>query len=188
MKKLLLIATLIMFAGPVLAEELCEGFPDPLGGWRDRWLAQNSTMTNYYICSGSSTDEDYRGNNPCGLWICDENNDNMYSDIIFDPGFGATVTHFELGIMAFVPGTITMYDLDDNIIYQQSLVVDGDFPPCPTNVYGADTPNGLGRFTITPDGTSQIEGNTSVDDVCATIGGPTPTAKHTWGQIKAVYR
>ncbi len=185
MKKLLLLAALVLFAGNAAAQVLCEDFPDPLGDWRDRWLAQNSDMRNYYVCSGGS-DENNRGNNPCGIWICDGDNNFQSADVEFDAGFGATVTNFEIGIMAFVAADFTMYDSNNNISYSSSVTVDGTFPPCPTNFYGGPT-DGLSRFSISPTGGSQIEGNTSVDDVCATTGGVNPTEETSWGQIKSMY-
>jgi hypothetical protein len=182
MKKLLLLAFFLVIAGNALADVLCEGFPDPLGGWRDRWLAQNSTMTNVYVCGGNP-DENNRGNNPCGLWICDQDQDFSTANIIFNPTFGATVSHFALEIVSFVGGSITFYDLNDNQIYQTTVINNGTFPPCPGPVYETDTPGGLGRFLIGPSG---VEGNTSVDNVCSTVG-PVPIRETTWGQIKHTY-
>jgi len=186
MKKALLFVFLLALASNVLADVLCEAFDDPLGGWRTRWLALNSDMRNYYVCYGGSNEDD-RGNNPCGLWICDGDGNAMQADVEFLPTFGATVTHFELGIMPFVPADFAMYAPGGGLIYSTSLVVDGTFPPCPTRVYGANTPIGLASFSIIPMGGSQIEGNTSVDNVCATTG-VVPAEESTWGSIKSMYR
>jgi hypothetical protein len=187
MKRVVLVGFLSLVASSAGAEVLCEGFPDPLGGWRDRWFAQNSDARNYYVCSGGS-DEDFRGNNPCGLWICDGDSNVLQADVEFNPVFGTNVTHFAIGIMPFVPADLIVRDTGGNIIYQTPLVVDGTFPPCPTRTYECDTPTGLGSFHIVPTGGSQIEGNTSIDDVCVTTGEPVSVEASTWGGIKSLYR
>lgn len=183
MKKLVFLAVLALLASNALADVVCEGFPDPLGGWRTRWLAQNSSMTNYYVCTGNP-DENNRGNNPCGLWICDTDQDFNTADITINPSQGVLVTHFGLQIVSFVGGTITFYDLSHNVIYTTAVIANGTFPPCPGPVYETDTPNGLGEFIIGPSG---VEGNTSVDEVCATIGPVVPVQETSWGAIKSVY-
>jgi hypothetical protein len=184
MKKLLVMAALLLIAGNVLADVLTETFDDPLGGWRDRWLAQNSNMTNYYVCSGG-TDQNYRGNNPCGIWICDEVGGNN-SVITFDPTFGATVTNFAIGIQAFVDAVYSVYDPSGNLVYSSNLTTNYNSPyGCYCTMFACDTPNGIGRFEITSG--SQVEGNMAVDDVTATTG-YIPAETGTWGAIKSLYR
>jgi hypothetical protein len=183
MKKLFVMAALLLLAGNVLAEVLTETFDDPLGGWRDRWLAQNTNMENYYVCTGG-TDENYRGNNPCGLWICDGTADGS-SIINFEPAFGATVTRFEIGIQAFSNCTYTVYDPDGGIVYSAVPAINYNTPyGCYCTQYACDTPNGIGRFEITG---GAVEGNTAVDDVSATTG-IVPADNGTWGAIKSLYR
>jgi hypothetical protein len=167
---------------------MCETFPDPLGDWRTRWLAQNSNMTNYYVCTGNP-DENNRGNNPCGLWICDTDQDFQTADIVFNPSFGSTVTQFSMGIMVFVPAIFTLFDVDGVPVYSTNLDPNGTFPPCSEDfLLLVNTPGGLGEFTIAPNGGGQIEGNTSVFDICVgTTEGPVPVEQTTWGRIKARY-
>jgi len=180
----LVAAALLLLAGNVLADVLTEAFDDPLGGWRDRWLAQNTNMQNYYICTGG-TDEDYRGNNPCGLWICD-GAVGGHCIINFDPTFGASVTRFEMGIQAFTTCTYTVYDVNGNFVYSVDPPTDYSSPyGCYCTQYACDTPNGIGRFEITS--SSQVEGNTAIDNVIATTG-IVPAEDGTWGSIKALYR
>ncbi len=184
MKKLVIVAFLMLIAANAMAEVLVEEFPDPLGGWRDRWLAQNSTMTNYYVCSGNP-DENYRGNNECALWICDTDGDFSTADIVFNDAFGATVTHFGFGLVPFVDENLTVYNVAGQVIFTLAIPANGYFPPCsPVNVE-FDTPGGLGRFVLGP---SAVEGNTSIDNVTATVGGgPVPVETVTWGHIKSLY-
>ncbi|MGH2571572.1 MAG: hypothetical protein ACRDGR_10120 [bacterium] len=187
MKQLLLAGLLSLVASNAGAEVLCEEFPDPLEGWRDRWFAQNSDARNYYVCYSGGGEND-RGNNPCALWICDGDLSPLNADVEFNLVFGATVTHFSIGIMPFVPCNLTVRDLGGNIVYQTPVVVDGTFPPCPTRTYECNTPTGLGSFHIEATSGSQVEGNTSIDNVCVTTGEPVSVEESTWGGIKALYR
>lgn len=184
MRKLFVMAALLLLAGSVLADVLTETFDDPLGGWRDRWLAQNTNMQNYYVCSGG-TDENYRGNNPCGIWICDGVVGGNCV-INFDAAFGATVTNFQVGLQAFVDAVYSVYDLDGNLVYSTNLTTNYQSPyGCYCTTFACDTPNGIGRFEITS--SSQVEGNMAIDDVIATTG-IVPAESETWGAIKALYR
>ena len=184
----LLMAGFAVLAGGARADVLCESFDDPLGGWRDRWLAQNSNMTNYYICSGSTTDENYRGDNPCGLWICDTDSDYENAIVDFDPLFGATVGHLFIAVMPFVDVDLYTYDLHGMQTFHSFLPANGTFPPCPPSQIRCDTPAGLGRLALMSTGQGQVEGNTSVDDICVPTCCPVPVESDTWGGIKARYR
>jgi hypothetical protein len=187
MKTLLILAAFSLIGSQVLADILCEGFDDPLGGWRSRWLAQNSNMQNYYVCTGGSNEND-RGNNPCGLWICDGNVDDQNCLIDFDPAFGATMGTLMIGIMPFVDEEYYVYDLHGVEIFHQHLPADGTFPPCPTGSIDCDAPHGIGRIALMNTGQGQVEGNTSVDNVCETVCCPSPVRPLSWGAIKSLYR
>jgi len=188
MKKLLLVAALLLVGSNVLADTLTETWDDPLGGWRDRWVAQNTNMTNYYVCTGGQ-DENYRGNNPCGIWICDSDQDYTTADITFDPTFGASITHLELGIQAFTTSRYTVYDMQSNVVFSTDLTTDYSSPyGCYCTMHVCDTPNGVSRFLIEPVGGGQIEGNTAVDNMMVITGQPVPVSHLTWGGIKALYR
>ena len=186
MKKLILLAFFLTLAGNALAQ-LCENFPDPLGGWRDRWLAQNTSMTNYYVCTGGG-DENFRGNNPCGLWICDTDQDFQTANVILDPTFGSGVNRWMMGIMVFVPATYTVYDVNGGVTYTLNLAVNGTFPPCDNSQVQCDTPRGMSRFEIAPNGGGGIEGNTSVFNICVFAIGPVPVEQTTWGRVKAHFQ
>jgi len=186
MKKLVFLAVLAVLAGNALADVTCETFPDPLGGWTGRYLGQHTNLSNYYVCTGSTTDQNYRGNNPCGLWICDGNATDPNSIINFDT-FGNTVTNFTLDIVPFVPEIFTIYNYDGSTAFTLNLNADGVFPPCDTNSYGGAC-NGIQKFSIVSNGGGTVEGNTSITNVCATTGNPVPTKVLSWGQIKASYK
>lgn len=183
MMKWIMVVALLLLATQALAEVLTETFDDPLGGWRSRWLALNSNMQNYYVCSGGG-DENFRGNNPCGIWICDGTPDGE-SVITFDPTFAATITHFELGIQAFSTSQLTIYDKDGAQIFTTNLTVDYSSPyGCFCTPFAVDSGNGVGGFSITG---GSVEGNTAVDNFSVTTG-ETPVQAKTWGGIKAMYR
>ncbi len=186
MMKWILIVALLLLATQALAETFTETFDDPLGGWRSRWLALNSNMTNYYVCTGQTGDENYRGNNPCGIWICDSDQDFTTAIITFSPSFGSTITHFELGIQAFTTSNLVIYDMDGNQIFTANLTTDFSSPyGCFTTPFSVDSSNGIGGFSILGGG---VEGNTAVDNFTAITGEPTPVEHTTWGHVKAMYR
>jgi len=188
MMKWIMVIALLVLATNAIAEVLTETFDDPLGGWKTRWLGVNSNMTNYYVCTGGG-DENQRGNNPCGLWICDADQDYMTAIVTFDPSFAPTVTHFEIGVQAFTDSHLVIYDKDGGTLLTATLTVNYNSPyGCYTTAYAVDSTNGVGGFSILPDGGGQIEGNTAVDNFSATVGEPTPVASKSWGGIKALYR
>ncbi len=185
MKTVLLTTIITMFAFGAFAEDLIESFDDPLGQWRNEWLALNTNMQNWYVDQGDPN-EDNRGNNPCGLWISDGDPGNTDCTIIFDAGFGAGVTYFEIGIEAFQDLTLNVYDVAGNLVESTFIATNyagGDYG-CGCVPFGYVTPNGLGSFTMTG---TYVEGNTAIDDVKVTTG-TTGTEETTWGAIKALYR
>jgi hypothetical protein len=187
MKTAIVLALLLCAATAAFADEYIENWPDPLGGWRDRYVAQYTNMQNYYVCSGGS-DENERGNNPCGLWICDGTVD-LTCTINFEPSFGATITLLEMGLQAFVDATLNVYDPANNLVSSTVLTVNYNSPyGCNCTLHTIDTPNGVSRFEIVPNAGSQIEGNMAIDDMRVVTGGNTPTQVTTWGSVKAMYR
>ncbi len=185
MKKLLLLSFLVLFAFNAFADELIENWPDPLGPWRDRWVAQNTNMQNYYVCSGGG-DENYRGNNPCGIWICDGVVGGNCV-ITFEPTFGASITLLEMGLQAFVDATLNVYDPGGALVYSTPLVVGYGSPyGCFCTMYTTPTPTGVGRFEIVS--ASQVEGNMAIDDMRVITGGCSPVDGTTWGNIKSLFR
>ncbi len=185
MQKVLVLALLLLAAANAFADEYIETWPDPLGGWRDRWVAQYTNMQNYYVCGGNP-DEDYRGNNPCGIWPCD-GSDPMVLDIIFDPAFGANITLLEMGLQAFTEATLTVYDMDNNVVFTENLTTDFSSPyGCYCTLHTASGLNGVSHFTI--GGGGQVEGNMAIDDMRVITDEPTATQPTTWGTLKSLYR
>jgi hypothetical protein len=166
MKNVLLVS-MVALAGlsSVASAQLVEEFPDPLGSWRSRWLAQNSNMQNYYVASGDPN-EDNRGNNPTGLWVSDGvigGNCN----IIFNGGFGASLVSIEFGIEAFVATTIRFYDMA-GVEFSSTAASGGSFPlEHDTLISSGISNNGISRILF--ESGSQVEGNTSIDNVRANL-------------------
>lgn len=187
MKKLVMLSVLLLISTSALAVEYTETWDDPLGDWRTRWVALNTNMQNYYVCTGGG-DKDQRGNNPCGIWICDGAPDTQ-SIINFDPTFGASITVFEIGIQAFTDATLNVYDPSNNLIGSDVLVMDFSSPyGCYCTLHTFNTPNGVGRFEIVPNAGGQVEGNMAVDNMRVVAGEPVATTQTTWGVVKALYR
>jgi len=193
MKKLLLVSALLaLVASNAVADVLIETWPDPMAGWRTRWVALNTNMVNWYVCNGDPN-EGNRGNNPCGLWICDGDNSPSVnhddSNIIFNPAFGATVINFQIGIESYIAAaTLKVYDLSDTEIASIPLPTTGSCSPgcgCATLNYAVNTPNGIGRFLITS--LNRVEGNMAIDNMQVTTAETTPVEASTWGKIKAGY-
>ncbi|MGI8923401.1 MAG: PEP-CTERM sorting domain-containing protein [Fimbriimonadales bacterium] len=153
---------------------LSETFPDPLGSYWGRWLYQNSNLGSYYYATGEP-DPDYRGNNPEGLWAVDTQElgggvGGPTMDIIFDPGFGATLTSLAFGGEYFAECRVTIYDMDNNVL-ATSVFSGGGFEFNHTDIISANSGNGISHilFDSQEFGGGQIEGNTSVDNFEAEV-------------------
>ena len=151
-----------------------EGFPDPLGGWNDRWLYQNSNLENFYVAAGNC-DPDNRGNNPEGLWIaepqgCGSGVGGPVMEWIFDPGFAATLSHLRFGIEAFFACDVSIYDASNNLL-SIGAYSGGSMPMDHADIVSADSVSGISRvvFDSTPYGSTDIEGATSIDNVVVTL-------------------
>lgn len=165
MKNLLLVS-LVALTGLAssASAQLVEEFGDPLGEWRNRWLAQNSNLQNYYVASGNP-DENNRGNNPTGLWISDGIVGGA-CDVVFDNAFGASLTSIEFGIESFTSITVRFYDMS-GVEFHAIAASGGGFPlEHDTLIFSGISNNGISRIFF--DGSS-TEGNTSIDNVRANV-------------------
>jgi hypothetical protein len=127
---------------------------------------------NYYVATGTP-DHSYRGNNPDGLWLDDGN--GVYSGnvaIAFNTTFGASLTSFAIDVAGYVPTTLQVYDMSDTPLLSSSVTLTaGAFTDPGTYAhYSATSSNGISKFVFTQDSGSQIEGNTSIDNVVVTTG------------------
>lgn len=140
-----------------------EDFEAPFPAWESGWLGLNSNLTNYYGVGGN------RGNNSTGLWI--EDGDGSHgngSTIVFNPSFGSTLTSFGIDIGAYVPTSLQIFDMSNTLLL--------DTPVTQSNNmsvyfhYSTTSANGISKFSLISTNGSQIEGNTSIDNVTATDG------------------
>ncbi len=155
-------------AASSMAITYIETFPDPLGSYQSRWLYQNSNINSYYHATGDPN-IDQRGNNPDGLWIADTQGlgsgaSGPSTTIIFNPSFGALLTSLSFGMECFVETRVTIYDMSNNVLIS-SVYSGGSFPLLHDSLISTTSSNGIsGWDMVATNGTSQIEGNTSVDN------------------------
>jgi hypothetical protein len=194
MKKMILGAVcLSAFAGLAQAQILTETWDDPFGGWTTRWAYTNTDMENYYVASGDPN-IDNRGNNPEGLWIASPqgvgNGDFSGGiEIHFDPAFGATITHIEFGLEAFIMIDVTAYDMGGNSLGTMTFS-GGGFDMDHADVYSANSGNGVSYFALDSAayGGGQVSGNTSIDNFSVTIPAPASVALLGLGGLAAIRR
>jgi hypothetical protein len=169
-----LVALAVLQSGSVLlgtsiarAATLTEDFEDPFPAWESRWLASNSNLTNYYEESNGCYGVDCRGNNPDGLWISDGIAGQQSTFITFNPTFGATLTSLQLDIAGFAAGSVLeVFDSNSNILLSTAITLtNGAYTdPGTYATYQVNSSNGIGGWNILS-GLTQIEGNTSIDNV-----------------------
>lgn len=165
-------ATALVMSSNVQAATFVEDFEAPFPQWESDWLGVNSNIQNYY---GIGAD---RGNNPDGLWIADGNGGDV--DIIFDAGFGASITDFSIDTTTWVSNAVfTAYDMGGNILLTTAITsMQGAYTdPGSYQTIAFSTTNGMSGFSISG---SSIEGNTSIDNVVVSAV-PVPAAVWLFG-------
>jgi hypothetical protein len=184
MSKFIFLAALVLvILAPMgaSAATLTETFPDPLGGFYSRWLGANSNMGSVYLNEGFSCDQNFRGNNPVGLWIdsggtsCGGTGGTPVLTINFNPTFAQTLTSLSFGVEAFVTQQISIYD-DSNNLLSTGTFSGGNFGFSFSDIISATSNNGIEKivFDSTSFGRGQINGNTAVGNFVATTGQSTP--------------
>ena len=190
---ILCVVGLGLAAGVAQAQILLETWDDPFGDWTTRWAYVNTDMENYYVAAGDPNINN-RGNNPEGLWIASPqgvgNGDfDSHLEIHFDPTFGATITHIEFGLEAFVGIDVTAYDMSGNSL-GTSTFSGGGFDFDHADVYSANSGNGVSYFALDSSGSggSQVSGNTSIDNFSVTVPAPASVALLGLGGLAAIRR
>jgi len=166
------IGSAMVFVNAGFAEELIEEFPDPMGGWTQRWLYQNSNLENYYVANGDCN-IDQRGNNPCGDWIADTQGCGSGvggpATIRFKPEFAATIQHIEFALSSYNITGLQILDQDGGVLLDVPQV-ENTYNVCAGFVYSVDSNNGVSAIVLNGDG---VEGNTAIDNVKVIVGGGT---------------
>ena len=169
---LVVIATLLLIAPLTYANVYTEDFNAPFPAWESGWLGTNSNLTNYYVADGYANTD--RGNNPDGLWFADGTNIHTTGDVViqFSNAFGANATSFSLDVAGWVPTSLQVYDMSNNMIFNQSVTLtEGAWTdPGVYAHYSVSSSNGISEFVFTSVSDDQIEGNTSIDNVVLTTG------------------
>jgi hypothetical protein len=165
---------LLLGGGRVDAAPLLEDFETDFPEWETRWLGLNSNLENYYVMLGNG--HNYRGNNPDGLWVSDADaiSDDPLVTIAFAPDFGLSLTSFSVDIAGYVPMGFRVFDSGGATLLSVPMVAAtmGAYTDPGTYVnYAVSSSNGIGGFEFSRSG-SQVEGNTSIDNVRVNTGGP----------------
>lgn len=162
-------AGLLLAATQAPAAVLTEDFEAPFPAWESGWLGTNSNLQNFYGIGGG------RGNNPDGLWLDD--GDGVFgsdtSEIVFNPVFGATLTGLALDVAGYVGIRLQIFDMSNSILLDQIVALTGGAftDPGTYSSYSVNSANGISRFAFVPIAGSQVEGNTSIDNVVVSTGG-----------------
>lgn len=155
----------LLFAAPAASSaQLVEDFNAPGAAWESGWLGQNSDLMNHY-CDGARGC-DLRGNAPTALWAWG----NPQIVVNFNPTFGATISYFSVDVGNFTTTNLLVYDMSNNVIFNQAVAINGSFDGGPT--YGVQSTNGVSKFVF--DG-QWVSGNLNVDNVTVTVGAVTTT-------------
>jgi hypothetical protein len=191
MRAITLVAMLSLVFGSVEqargAIPLTEDFEAPFPAWESAWLGVNSNLENYY---GQGAD---RGNNPDGLWISD--GDGVFEgdpsvDIVFDPLFGATLMSFAIDVAGYVPTTLRVFDMSSNVLLDVPVTLTSGAYTDPGTYasYSVNSNNGISGFSFIWDGSSPVEGWTSIDNVSVTIPEPATICMLGLGALSLVIR
>lgn len=170
----LALAALIGLSTQASASLLVEDFSSlPL--WQTGWLTTHSNLSNYYGVQGGATSY-FRGNNPDGLWL-DDNDGVTGIDtavrIMFDTAFGSSLQMFSLDVASHIPGAdavkIDIFDTSFNTIFS-SYVTPTEGALSNPGLYQNFTVSslaGIGGFELRSG--SNIEGNIGIDNVMALV-------------------
>lgn len=154
----------IMSAGQANAAIFIEDFEAAFPAWESGWLGTNSNLQNFYGIGGG------RGNNPDGLWIQDGLNLTNSTEISFNTGFGSAITSFSIDVTSWASGLVfNAYDMGGvSLIGTAITSYAGAYSnPGSYQTIAFSSSNGVSRFEIIG---SQIEGNTSIDNVVVSTG------------------
>lgn len=173
-----------------------EDFEDAFPAWESEWLGVNSNLENYYVTLGNVDPSatvltfdptgppynDYRGNNPDGLWVSDGDTDigESSTDIVFDTTFGSALTSLSIdvafGSLTGEVANIIVFDIEGAVLLDSAIpsfdgsVMTGAFvDPGVYESYSVTSSNGISGFSFSRS-SGEIEGSLSIDNVTVTEG------------------
>ena len=173
MKKLVHIAIFsvlvnLVSLGLAQAGTLAENFDEvPFSGWLTGFMGQDSNLENFYVAEGSS--QDYRGNNPSGIYPSGINNPSGPIDVVFNASFGSTLTSLSISAVAVnLTTNIEIFDMSGNVLVNRGInSFYGGLPTDPASysqIYVTSS-NGISHFEFTYAGAA---GGVSIDNVTVT--------------------
>ena len=170
------------------ASVLVEDFEAAFPAWESGFLGINSNLENYYTVA-PTLDNTYRGNNPDGLWLVDDDGIN-FGDIVeinFSPSFAATLTSLSIDIAGYASATFEIFDASGATLLSTPLTLTfgAETDPGVYANYTANSSNGIGGFRFI--NALQAEGNISIDNIILnqldTGAVPEPTSVLVWSLI-----
>lgn len=159
-KRLALVASmaLLLVTPRTGSAQFLEDFNAPGDAWESGWLGLNSDLMNFY-CGGSRGCTN-RGNAPTALWAWG----NPKIVVNFNPTFGATISTFSVDVGNFTTTNLVIYDMANNIIYNQPVATNNSLNGGPT--YSVNSANGVSRFEFS---SSSASGNLNIDNVAVDV-------------------
>lgn len=168
MKKIAALIAALVLSQQASASVLIEDFSD-LPGWESNWFGEHSNAKNYYQVKNVAP-ASYRGNNPDGLWLDD--NDSVGLDhelsIVFDSTMASSLSLFSLDLASHLDDlTLVFFDGQGQTLLSQAV----------TPTFGATSAQGIyqsfmvssfrgiGGFSLLSSGS--VEGNVSLDNLFA---------------------
>ena len=172
----LLLAGLLSLAAadPARAGMLKEDFDAPFPAWESSWFHKLSDAHNlcefWYCVDGQGgvnpPGNQYRGNNPDGLWLTnDTNTSSMPITITFDATFAAKLEWLSIDVASYLDTTLLAWDADGHLIESQVVTptFGGTSMPGVYETHVIRSSRGISSFQFT----GAAGGNLSIDNVVA---------------------
>ncbi len=170
MKQIISAILAMTLASHVSASVLTEDFSD-VPGWESQWFGIHSNAKNYYQVK-SGTPASYRGNNPDGLWLDDNDgvNDDNALTIRFDDVFASSLSSFSLDLASYLNLDLKFFDALGNDLSTLAVTptFGGTQMPGVYRNFAISSTTGIGGFSLLNTG-STIEGNLSLDNLVAVV-------------------
>lgn len=176
MKKITALITALLLSASASANVLMEDFSD-LPGWQQQWFGTQSNAKNFYQVSNLGP-ASYRGNNPDGLWLDD--NDGVVGDtdlsVVFNTEFANSLSLFSVDVASSLNDlTLVFFDAQGQNLFSQSIQSSFSAGASPAGYqnFTISSFSGISGFSFLS--TGSVEGNVSIDNLFA-LGTPATVA------------
>jgi len=159
------ILSAFVLAAPAVAsaQVFTEDFNAPGAAWESAWFGQFTNANNFYCNARGCAN---RGNEPQALWLADlSSNPQSVGPVhvtFTNLPFATGLTSLSMDFGPFVNSNLLAWDMSNNLIYNQPLIVTGSYSTA--NTYTITSANGISAFEL--DGGSS-SGNIWVDNIVA---------------------